>query len=481
MAKKTKTAPFQLKIAAISLAVIMCGNLSFPARAHAVLGVGDIVIDPTNLVQNIISATNASAVYTKDYVLDTLAWKVGELAIESITKSTVNWINSGFNGSPAFVTDLNQNLRGVGDAVAARFFDELSQQTIATTPFQDKVLDNVRLAYYLRTSPESFYTKNPYTLNQVSPDSRAFLNGDFSQGGFNALFATFINPQNNQYGAQMLADQALQNAVESATGNRLEELSWNRGFLSWRGDCPETNTGGVVNTGGEEECVGGSIKTPGSVIMEQLNTQLGSGINRLVSADEFNEIIGALLNQLATQVLGGNSGGLAGVSRPSTGGGASFLEQSTSGSQATASGTNISASFRTTIANQKKYVSDYRANWEKIRSAATAANERCGAEGSPTPEQVITRAAAALVKAANATAALDALEVKINAATAAGGNQTLALLAVSEEYSVLTTSDTLPSAEEIAEAGSEAQDTGDADTVSLYTQMTRLANSSSCR
>lgn len=464
----------------VSLLVSAAG---FPQQAQAQ---GGVVFDPTNLVQNVITAVRSSAGNTKEYVLDTIAWQVANLAIESITKSTVNWINSGFQGSPAFVTDLNQNLSGVGDAVAAQFFEELGNQTIATTPFQDKVLDTVRLGYYLSTSPESFYTRYPYTLDQVSANDRAFLEGDFSQGGFNAWFATVMNPQNNPYGAQDLADQELARAVANATNNRLQELSWNRGFLSWRGECndyaPQGEEGYLpgdappadlsIDLTGEEACQGYEIETPGSVIMEQLNDQLGTGVNRLVSADEFNEIIGALLSQLASQVLGGDSGGLRGVSRPSSGGGASFLDR-TGGSER--SGAAIARSFSATIVSQRQTVDTFRTNWEKIRAAANLAEQRCGTNGQPNPQTVLNRAAAMLAKAADAIAALEAIQAEIAEASAQGGDQTLALLAITEKYNELINSDTLPSPQEIAEAQTESQDTGDAEPGSLYSQLSRQA------
>lgn len=460
---------------AMVVTVSSAATLVLPHKAHAQN------VDPLNLIQNTIQAVFSSGENVKDYVFDTLAWQVANLAIESITKSTVNWINSGFQGSPAFVTDLNQNLMGVSDAVAAQFFDELAMEFEARTPFQDPVLDSVRLGYYLSTSPESFYTRYPYTLNQVSANDQAFLRGDFNQGGFNAWFATVMNPQNNPYGARDLADQALREAVSGATNTRLQELSWNRGFLSWRGECTQPAGEGLpdgefpsdlsVDISGAEACAGYEIETPGSVIMEQLNTQLGSGVNRLVSADEFNEIIGALLNQLASQVLGGNSGGLRGVSRPSSGGGSSFLDQA--GSSSGSSGAAISRSFSATITSQRQQVETFRANWEKIRTAAMQAESFCGANGQPNPQAVLVRATVSLTKAADALAALEAIQRKITEANAQGGNQTLAFLAITDEYNALMNSDTLPRAEEIAEAQSSSQDTGSVVPGSLYSQLSR--------
>lgn len=475
---------------------ISIGSTALPQRAHAVLGFS-VVVDPTNLVQNTVDAVSSAAIHVKEYVLDTLAWQVGNLAIQSMTKSLVNWINSGFKGSPAFVTDLNRNLQGVGDKVASEFFESLSSNLdgITTTPFQDKVIDAVRLGYYLRTSPESFYTKYPYTLNQVSSNDKEFLKGKFTEGGFNAWFQATLVPQNNPYGARELAEKVLSEQVGTQVQIRTRELDWGKGFLSWRGDCVATTrsvsaaadamnvTGDEepVDLSGEDECLGYEVKTPGSVIMEAIPNSMQANMNRLVSADELNEIVGALMNQLIGQVLGSGSGGggLSGLSRPSAGGGASVLDQATDPSQA-GSTQGISSTFAATLSNQRKYVAEYQAGWNTIRTAAQAVPQRCSTSGSPSPQDLIARSGEALVQAANGLAALDALQTRLTAALDAGGSQTTTLLAISEDYNELISSDTLPSAEAIAEAQTESKDSGESEQVSFYTQMTRLASSRTC-
>ena len=468
-------------LAALSLAVIvLAGTVSAPSRAEASLP----VIDFSNIIQTTVTAVNTAGISTLEYVLNGLAWEVANMAIESITASTVNWINSGFQGSPAFVTDLKQNLRGVEDAIAARFFEELSNQEIQTTPTQDRILDAVRLGYYLRTSPESFYTRYPSTLYAVSPNPEGFLGGDFSQGGWNAWFATVMNPRDNPYAAEELLNRELEGALAEATGNRLQELSWNRGFLQWCGDeisaeedAAEQDT---LALGQTDRCVGKVTRTPGIVIEERLNQALGSGMERLTVADDFNEIVGALLNQLAMQVLGGgNGGGLLGASAPSAGGGPSFIERTRSGGQGSA---GLSTSFIGTLENQRRQIVAFQTNWEKIQTAAEAALQACGTNGNPNPQQVLDRADARLVRAANALAALDALIADINTANTAGGNQAGALSNISRRYGELMTSDILPTPEEVAEGQVESQDTGDAEPGSLYTRMTRMAASPiSCR
>ncbi|HEY0948393.1 MAG TPA: hypothetical protein VGE53_02835 [Candidatus Paceibacterota bacterium] len=472
-------------IATLALAFVLLS----PSAAHAVAGpvveVGPaLVTQKLTLIESGISAVKNAASVTKEYILDTLAWEVANMAIESITASTVNWINSGFQGSPAFVTDLQQNLRGVDDAIAARFFEELSNQEIETTPFQDRVLDAVRLGYYLRTSPESFYTRYPNTLSAVSDNPSAFLAGDFSQGGWDAWFQTVMNPSNNPLSALDLINRELEDAVSSGTGTRLQELSWNRGFLQWCGDeiSGEQDAGEqqTLALGQTDQCVGKKTRTPGVVIQEQLNQAVGSGMERLTVADDFNEIIGALLNQLALQVLGGgNGGGLVGASRPSAGGGASFID-STRG-QGSGSGAGLSASFLATIQNQRTQVERFQANWTKIRGAAEAAAQQCGSNGTPDAQAALDRAGAQLVRAADALAAIAELEADISEANAEGGNQSAALAGISSRYGTLINTNVLPTPEEISEAENGAQDTGDADPGSLYSQLMRQSSSLSCR
>ncbi|HEX5774533.1 MAG TPA: hypothetical protein VFY28_01045, partial [Candidatus Paceibacterota bacterium] len=129
--------------------------------------------------------------------LDGIAWSIAkDVIIPSMTRSTVNWINSGFNGSPAFVTDLRANLLAVSDAVANEFFNELFDEAasgIVNSPYQDEIATAIRTGYYLSTGGK-FSVRNPFTLDQYSNDPQAFLSGDFSQGGFNAFYATITNP-----------------------------------------------------------------------------------------------------------------------------------------------------------------------------------------------------------------------------------------------------------------------------------------------
>ncbi|MEK7079776.1 MAG: hypothetical protein AAB901_00620 [Patescibacteria group bacterium] len=406
-----------------------------PRPAHAVFGIGDIVLDPTNLIQTTATAIASVGLNTKEFVLDPIAWIVAKAAIASLTKSTVNWINSGFQGSPAFVTDLRANLLKVSDAVAGQFFDELAGNII-NSPYGDEIATAVRTGYYLSTGGQ-FYVQNPFTLDQYSSDPTAFLNGDFSQGGFSAFFSTIVNQQNNPYGAYQLAAGELDRRLATAGTRRVTELNWGQGFMGFR-DCTDDIDGSdAVALAETDTCLQETIKTPGTVIAARLNQSLGASQDSLVTADEIDEVLGALFTQLTTKVLG--SGGLIGVSAPSSGGGRPYIDQAATKQSTTGS------SQQSTVTEAQ--LLGYQANWQKISTVAEDAISRCST--SSLAQSAANSATGALAKASNALSILDS----------AGQSSTAYGYAA-------------PTQQEVTQAQLSAADSGN----SLYVQLTQVSS-----
>lgn len=457
-------------------------------------------------------------------VLNGLAWTVAKVAIQTMTKSVVNWINGGFEGSPAFETDLNTSLRRLGDGVAQGFLTQLANEAAIRSPFSDQLITNVGAAYYLYSGRDALATRLRYTLDQSASDDKAFLAGDFSKGGWNAWFSAFQNPANNPFGAQMIASQELSNRISAAAVQRTQELGWGSGFLSWKGDCidkPNTsahtgsggnNTGtgstaqgsvssqGTVGTGSTntagglsaaeraalapsapsthslsdaEGCLEHEIQTPGSVIEGTLIPNINSPLHQLELADSINEIIGALAQQLVSKVIGG--GGLRGVSRPSQGGGASALSQATDASQYSGNVNSLRGGFDQGVANSRAQTESYRASWQKIADAAAAAKAACGGNSS-TIQAVLDKSAKALARAAEALAALDQIRGRSEALNTESDDPAVALTGITNSYLELLSNGTLPSAEELNEAARESQNTAG----SLYSQMNQLSSTRLC-
>ena len=200
------------------------------------------------------------ALQFQEYVLDQLMWDIGRIAISSITDSIVNWINSGFEGNPAFITDLEAYLLGIVDQVIGEFIYG-SDLAFLCSPFQLEVRIALALAYFQPYGDEA-----RCTLSDVVSNIEGFFAGAYDPRGWEGWFAIATNPHNNPYGAIFEADAELSIRIASATGESLTLLEWGDGFLS------------------EELCIDEEdpdscfIINPGAVIEGPLQHVLGSGI-----------------------------------------------------------------------------------------------------------------------------------------------------------------------------------------------------------
>ncbi len=471
MLKRALTISLVVTVLAVSYSPALPSN---KVPAHAQLGaVTTFEVNPAILTGVATIAASEVTQTTIEQVLNGIAWSVAKVAVGSITRSTVNWINSGFNGSPAFVSDLNENLSYLGDAVAEDFFNNLNRTAINTTgfnivsPFQDQIAAQLRQEYYLATSNTLGLSR--YDLNGYSTDPKAFINGDFSKGGFDAFFAASQNPANNPFGAYELASNALWGQINAAAQQRKAELDWGNGFLPWRGNC--STASGPVSLSQSEKCRTSPVRTPGSVIESQLEQNLGTGVRQLELADSINEVVGALMGQLVNQVLG--PGGLLGASQYTSGGGSSYVNQATNTSQYDSLNTSIANGVVQNIQKDRATATAYRDNWQKVLDAANVARGRCGADSEIST--AITKATAGVQKGNAALAQIGTIQTKTQAAiqNVSASKSTLIVDAVSDYQSYLR-SPVIPTADEQAEAAFQSTDTSGSDTAtqSLYTQMT---------
>ena len=102
-------------------------------------------------------------------ITDCLVRTLGRLAVQHITQSTVNWINSGFEGKPAFVQDFNQFFTDVADEAAGEFIQG-SGLSFLCSPFQLKVRIAIAQSYARRN-----YSPASCTLSQVTDNVKGFI------------------------------------------------------------------------------------------------------------------------------------------------------------------------------------------------------------------------------------------------------------------------------------------------------------------
>ncbi|MAF99136.1 MAG: hypothetical protein CMH61_00845 [Nanoarchaeota archaeon] len=260
-----------------------------------------------------ISASAQTSLVIKEFLLDTIAWGIVNLLIQEMSHSIINWINSGFQGNPAFVTDFGGFLRNIADEKIGEII-EGSDLAFLCDPLDIKFSLALRYA-------TPFKKKVECTLSDVVGNIDDFINGDFGRGGWDGWIELTTKPKNNRYGAYLSSAAELEARIQFSQFEKGKVVEFGRGFLSYE-KCDE---GPQPQGGGPGAPINCEIVTPGSVIEKQLNSTLGLPAQRLVIADEINEIVAALIGQLLKKVITGVRG-LRGVSQRDSSG-SSYLDR----------------------------------------------------------------------------------------------------------------------------------------------------------
>lgn len=234
--------------------------------------------------------------------------------LSQITDSIVNWINSGFEGAPSFVTDPQKFLLGVGDEIAGEFINGTEWGWVC-----DPYKLNIKIALTLGIG--NFKRQKKCTLTGIIKNATNFYNGTFRDGGWKGWFYISTNPNANPMSSFLSVRAELDKRLAQGKDTETKKLDWGKGFMSWR-TCEQyaTKTSAPSDAGPgveytdqtttkdksnkDQTCTKYSdIKTPGTVIESQLEHTLGTGLRQLELADDIDKIVGALVGQLVKMVL----------------------------------------------------------------------------------------------------------------------------------------------------------------------------------
>ncbi len=271
-----------------------------------------------------VGAQNGS--FQVDTFLGCVARVIAKVAINQITNSVVNWINSGFTGSPSFVQNPTAFFQQTADQAAGAFIQG-SALSFLCSPFQLQIKIAIAQSYANRNS-------NSCTLTQISNNITSFMRGNFLSGNWAGMFSFTTMPTNNPYGAFLYGSIGLSLAANTAVGQKQQDLSQGAGFLSMQ---QQQNCHNV----GEDQLSGTNVgpnktftelpgpnapgqpvqysvcdqvtTTPGTVIQNALIGTENSSLNSLNLAKSFDEIISALITQLLTRTLQSGLSNLSGA------------------------------------------------------------------------------------------------------------------------------------------------------------------------
>ncbi len=275
-------------------------------------------------------AGNSNAQRVKNNCTQPLLVSLARLAalslMQNLTEATVNWINNGFNGNPAYVANIGNFLQQTGNQVVGNVLFNDPSLNFLCAPFQAQVKVALGLSY-----SQPFYKQINCTLTGALANiGNAAL--DFtSAAGWNG-WLQLAQPQNNAIGAFLIAKSNIDSQISAKQAAVGSEISAGQGALSFetcdvtthKVDAAGQNTGetSVVTNGytGSPDYIvppsvasanGGwitydncKVKTPGAIVTSQLAVNANSDQNILelqaALGDGVDQIFSALLNQLQT-------------------------------------------------------------------------------------------------------------------------------------------------------------------------------------
>ena len=225
----------------------------------------------------------------------------------------VAYIQGG--GTPKFITDWPGFFRDAVDQASGKFLQQIGLSQLCS-PFKP-LLSRAFIPI------PTFTERTSCTLSQVGVNIDVFLK-DFRQGNWIAWQEMVLRPQNNIYGAYIMAWDQYEIEKSAAQKAAESEAQAGKGFLSVRGGCLEKDytTYNKCKEACEKDypddkeglakcvvacdvttCKKRGIVTPGSVVGDLAAKAVGSKIDNIISAKDFAAYASAIVNAVIDRVF----------------------------------------------------------------------------------------------------------------------------------------------------------------------------------
>lgn len=166
-----------------------------------------------------IAAEETQVKMTKLELNDTCLKSIGRMMIkmllQKITLSTVEWINSGYDGSPMFVEEPLTFFGDIAKNEILQFGIEIGNPDLY--PFGKAFMQNQAMAVKNKFADNAQYSLNELIQNTTPEYSATTFSLDFSQGGWGAWDALTQVPANNPLGFNLMASNELQKRLEGTS------------------------------------------------------------------------------------------------------------------------------------------------------------------------------------------------------------------------------------------------------------------------
>ncbi|OHA81424.1 MAG: hypothetical protein A2675_00090 [Candidatus Yonathbacteria bacterium RIFCSPHIGHO2_01_FULL_51_10] len=277
--------------------IILCLAFSFaPTRA-------DALFVPTN---DFMINAQKNLDLGKVFGLDGLAHLAAQSVIDQLTSTIITSVSTALNGSPLYITDLQGFLHNINIEQSLGVSNQIRQSNTCYTtgnngataapwvnPDGSVVYQNTNTGGSNDIVAATIENQARYGTTGYGGGSATcpFTGGQgfrsIEQDGWSGYLAGTTDPSANAFSGKMIYGERAAIARYNAAQAARDEANWNNGYQGQK-DC---SSGNCITT------------TPGSVIKNQVDTALTSGLRRLESIDKINELVVAVMNTALDRIF----------------------------------------------------------------------------------------------------------------------------------------------------------------------------------
>jgi hypothetical protein len=260
---------------------------------------------------------------------DGLAYALAKQQLVSMTKSTMNWVNSGFNGDPMYVRNINALTNSIEGTILQKEVNLFKNSPAGGGDYpygRDFALSQIN-SFRFGQNPSNALKQNLSNYLSTVPGNDRYVESytnNFSLGGWNGWLAFTQMPQNNPLGFNMIESENLAKKQDKEVTNTKAEIAQGGGMLDQKKcvlwnmiddatgeyiteDVYDGENGWVSKTKTtknplpEDECAQYETVTPGSLIKDKVSKYLNSGETQLELADSLNEVLYSIFGNLISR------------------------------------------------------------------------------------------------------------------------------------------------------------------------------------
>lgn len=319
---------------AIILTALIFGSFFGPKKIEAT---GAPVVDAAHISIQSVNFFKEAGRWIADKAWPTLLAAAKKRVLDLVVDQTIAWIQG--NGEPQFVTDHKAFIANTANIVIGDFVQEIGAGRICQ-PFKFP-LQQITV---LESRP--FSARASCTLNQIVDNVEDFYN-DFASGGWIA-YNEALKPQNNIYGAFLLAEEEKGKRLAAELDAAANEVTAGGGFLSQK-RClfwSRLNTSGQLETQADNgrnqppdnslapnnwKCTQAEIITPGKTVGDLASKAIGSSIDFIVGAEDISAYTAAIVDAAISRITRETYNGLLRARKPTINVGDVIITQDNTG------------------------------------------------------------------------------------------------------------------------------------------------------